>query len=91
MNLLDAFAPRLRLRESTLALQCSACPTAWDVQTEGGRAAYIRYRYGSLSVNLATTDGFWRVWEKQVGEDLDGVMSEAEMREHLAGIVVFIP
>lgn len=96
MNLLAliallAAANPLRLREDSLELQCSACPTAWNVKTADGRSAYIRYRYGGLSISIFRSGGYERVWEKQVGGDLDGVMSEQEMRAHLAGVVEFIP
>lgn len=83
--------PLPKLRQSTLKLQCSACPTAWDVETADGRSAYIRYRYGSLSVNIRHESGIKTIWESQVGGEWDGAMTEREMREHLAGRVEFVP
>jgi len=76
------------------AMTCSGCPSQWDAETVGGRAVYIRYRWGYLSVCVAGDDGDAVCGEeilgKQCGDSLDGCMSESQLKCHLdqAGLLV---
>lgn len=58
-----------------LVQTCHACPSQWDATTPDGKRVYIRYRWGFLTVDI---DGK-RVYERQIGNSLDGVMTTAEM------------
>jgi hypothetical protein len=61
---------------------CVACPSQWDAETTDGEEVYIRYRWGRLSVQLGGPAGEF-LYDEQVGDSFDGVMTEAQMINHL--------
>ena len=62
---------------------CPACPSQWDAWTTEGDYLYIRYRHGDLSVSKKG-EPVWEhhIFEKQVGDDLDGLMMLPEVLNH---------
>lgn len=75
------------MRLAKLERTCIACPSQWDGILEDGREVYIRYRYGQLRVNIGNPTLIEPVFnnellvDKQLGDDLDGVMETGEMLE----------
>ncbi len=61
-----------------------ACPTQWEGRTLDGRAVYIRYRFGQLTVDV---DGETLYSEGVGADEMDGVMTTEEMLGH-TGITV---
>jgi len=59
----------------------TACPSQWKGRTDDGMYVYIRYRYGELTVSLEGK----QIWDKSVGDGLDGVLSTRELMFHLPG------
>lgn len=66
---------------------CSGCPAQWEGQTLDGQAVYIRYRFGTLSLTVAPTQG--EMFDttaslvKRVGGEWDGFMEQDEMLQHV--------
>ena len=60
-----------------------ACPAQWEGETVDGRDVYVRYRHGTLHVDL---DGFI-IFKRTVGSPLDGVMDYAELDAHVGGVL----
>ena len=69
----------------SLVMITSACPTQWEGETEEGVAIYIRYRYGSLSLDL---DGKM-VYQVCIGDGLDGILEQEEMSRQLSKYLDF--
>lgn len=67
---------------------CPAFPSQWDILLEDGRYVYTRYRWGQLEVRLTDnpstlfSDKDQILIDRQIGEDLDGVMTLDELKEH---------
>jgi hypothetical protein len=61
---------------------CEACPSQWDAKTEDGKYVYIRYRWGSLTVDI---DGH-QYLHVQRRDFLDGIISWEEVEEYLEKI-----
>jgi hypothetical protein len=74
-----------------------ACPSQWEGTPEDGRAVYVRYRYGWLSVGVGddvdqavhsgSTDR--ALYAGCGGAGLDGVMDLEELKLHLHGVLAF--
>lgn len=81
--------PRVDVLECT----CEACPSQWEAALDDGRIAYIRYRFGCLSVgigpdiNAAAGACYANTFSEVVGDGLDGVMAAGDMMEHTAGVL----
>lgn len=68
----------------------AACPSQWDAWDVEGNYYYIRYRWGILTVDKAASQDEWtaRTWfsgvifDKDVGDDLDGFMTLSDMLGH---------
>ncbi len=81
----------------TLKKTCLACPSQWEGALDDGRAVYARFRHGHLSVgigetveeavNNAMSDG--ALYDKEIGDGLDGFMDFEELKAHLRGLVEF--
>lgn len=71
---------------TSLRKTCSACPSQWEGETSDGRAVYIRYRWGGLSLGIGKTieqaiSGPYDVdlyWGSRDG--MDGYMRYAELK-----------
>lgn len=44
-----------KLTIKNIVQTCYACPSQWEAETLDGKAVYIRYRHGVLSVRLGKT------------------------------------
>jgi hypothetical protein len=66
----------------TIEKTCFACPSQWEGFLENGKAIYIRYRWGYLSIRISddVTDDIYdavcgkEIYGKQIGEEYDGVI-----------------
>lgn len=77
---------KVKIRLVKLEQTCYGCPSQWEGRTDNDEPIYIRYRYGYLSVDLGPKGGDINsavsgkeVFGKQIGEDLDGDLSEKNM------------
>lgn len=74
---------------------CIACPSQWDIYTENGKYIYARYRGGILSLEIADSEEDWfRSNFKElmciaVGGELDGSMSDEELKERTKNILMW--
>lgn len=71
------------MKISLLKNMGTVCPTQWEGSTPDCENVYIRYRWGSLTVSIDHK----LVYDKHVGGGLDGYMTNAELVEHLTGVV----
>jgi hypothetical protein len=84
---------------TALKKTCTACPAQWEGTLDDGRALYIRYRWGGLSVGAGKDidDAVKNRWgdkalfEENVGDGLDGYMDFEELKAHLHGLLEFGP
>jgi hypothetical protein len=60
---------------TSLEQTCGACPSQWEGRTIDGDYLYIRYRFGTLTVNLNDA----RMYRGNHGDPLDGSMSTGTM------------
>lgn len=67
---------------------CPSCPSQWDAMTDDGHSVYIRYRWGRLSVKVCPdvgereyTGDWTTVYNEQIGDHLDGYLSDEDMLE----------
>lgn len=79
---------------ATFEQTTNACPSQWQCETADGRYVYVRYRWGRLSAETASSEEAWleesvTLFRGQVGEDMDGCMTTAEMQAHLVGVLDF--
>jgi hypothetical protein len=76
---------------------CIGCPAQWEGHLDDGSALYVRYRHGRLFAGAGPSinDAIWpdsetaaagsRVLiERIVGHDMDGFLTDHELRDHLA-------
>jgi hypothetical protein len=72
---------------------CWACPSQWEGKLDDGRGVYIRYRWGSLTVQIGHLPMDLRQWptvlDKDVGDDLDGLMGWDTMVSETAAVLDF--
>ncbi len=69
-------APIVELQQT-----CYACPSQWEGKLQDGTELYVRYRFGTLRVDL---DGE-TVAHAHIGDAMDGAMSISEML-HYTGL-----
>lgn len=67
------------IKLNSLEKMCIGCPSTWEGITDDGKSFYARYRYGKLKAEL-NNEIFY---EKQVGNEYDGIMDTDEMVKHL--------
>jgi hypothetical protein len=76
-----------------------AVPSQWEGTLEDGRALYIRYRFGRLTVGAGDgVDGAVRnsvtrsaLHVEEIGDSLEGYMTTDEMKDALRQVLVFPP
>lgn len=75
---------------------CGACPSQWEGTDTEHRPVYIRYRHGYLSVRIGPVDGDIgsavdgeEILGTALGDALDGVLSEEELREVTKAVLEF--
>jgi hypothetical protein len=67
------------MKIADLTQTCSACPSQWEFTTDGDRNAYVRYRWGYLSVRISKEPGGdavrgIEILGRQIGDEWDGVL-----------------
>lgn len=80
-----------KIKISEIVQTCEACPSQWEGTLEDGRAIYIRYRWGGLSVRLSETptDEIMdavkgeEIFGEDIGEPLDGTIELTRVYEIL--------
>jgi hypothetical protein len=75
-----------------LTQTCERDPSQWDGRTFDGLFVYVRYRWGWLSIGSGTTavqavTNDNDVFEKQLGNRLDGKLEYERLREVTAGVI----
>ena len=58
---------------------CLACPSQWEGTTEEGEEIYVRYRWGTLRIDL----NHRTVFQQELGDGLDGVIEWEDVVEVL--------
>lgn len=71
------------IRVLRLERTCLAVPSQWEGGTANAERVYIRYRWGTLRVDVEGET----VYEETVGDDLDGYMEYEDLKGQLAGIM----
>lgn len=79
-------------RVSKLTQTCKASPSQWEGLTDDRQFIYVRYRLGCLSIgNGKTMDEAVKnannLFEKTLGNKLDGRLEYDKLREATAGII----
>lgn len=85
----DAGKENAKIKVVSLTQTCEACPSQWDGLTDDNRQVYVRYRFGSLTVQVGEPDDADEfagcrgrvVAEWSSDDEWDGSMSEGVMRE----------
>lgn len=70
------------IEQNTLKQTCWGCPSSWRGKTKLGEEVYIRFRWGTLTVDVNDELVYS---ENPYGEEdnWSGVMSESEMIEYI--------
>jgi len=87
--------PDSPLELATLTRTCLACPSQWEGVLDDGRAIYVRYRHGELSVGIggdiddAVRNGMsdQALYAADIGDGLDGFMDVEELKTRLHGLL----
>ena len=58
---------------------CEACPSQWEGTTVDGKEIYVRYRWGTLRIDL---DGE-PIFQQEIGDNLDGYLDWEEVEDIL--------
>jgi hypothetical protein len=79
-------------RVSKLTQTCEQNPAQWEGRTVDGLFIYVRYRWGWLSIGSGATaaeavENDNNLFEKQLGNKLDGVLEYEKLREVTAGVI----
>jgi len=83
------------LELATLTRTCLACPSQWEGTLDDGRAIYVRYRHGELSVGIgediddAVRNGMsdQALYAADIGDGVDGFMDVEELKTRLHGLL----
>lgn len=81
------FFPLSRVVVKRLWMTCEACPTQYEGETLTGQDVYIRYRWGTLRLDLDEVT----VYEQEIGDEFHGALDYDEMRTALHGVAVLPP
>lgn len=78
-----------------IEMTCDGCPSQWEAETSDGKYVYMRYRWGGFTVSMAdnedkifTSDAII-LFREQLGDALDGVLTDREMQLVLRNIFDF--
>jgi len=76
----------------TLIRTCERSPSQWEAQTADGRYLYVRYRWGCLEIGMgvsmdAAVANGGNIFEKQLGDKLDGSMELEDLRKATSGLI----
>lgn len=86
------YGDRLEIDSALVKKTCFASPSQWEAKTVDGDFVYIRYRWGTLRVDLADSKDDW--WDDEyetcfkgkIGDGLDGLIGWPKVKE-AAGLV----
>jgi len=86
-----------RLKVIALKSTSIACPSQWEGNLEDGRAIYVRYRHGALSIGVGgdigeavrNSSSNHALFSEYVGDGLDGFMDLEELKRHLYALLEF--
>lgn len=73
------------IKVKTLSQTCGACPSQWEGKTTNDEEIYIRYRWGTLRVDINKET----VYCKVVGGEYDGTMDFWQLTHHTQDILDF--
>lgn len=81
------------MKIESLIQTCSACPSQWEFVTDGGRNAYVRYRWGYLSVRISEEAGGdavlgIEILGREMGDEYDGVIEWPKVEALISDIDV---
>jgi len=81
------------MKVKNIVQTCGACPSQWEGTIEDGRMFYARYRWGTLTIQISkkpTNDVYdamdETLYSKEIGNEYDGVMSQADLMETMVKI-----
>ena len=80
-----------------LAQTCGACPSQWEGWLDDGRAIYVRYRWGYLSICISSepTEDIYEavrgeeIFGERLGGGWEGVLEVEELIEATKNILKF--
>lgn len=80
------------IRISTVNQTCERNPSQWEAVTEDGIHIYVRYRWGCLSIGSGKTmddavENKNNLFERPLGDRLDGWLEYDKLREVTAGLI----
>lgn len=87
-----SITPLTPLPVTTLKKTCPDCPAQWQATLADGRVAYIRYRFGTLTLGVGPTldDAIDHVvFAEEFGHPFDGSLSTGDMKHHLSSHLDF--
>jgi len=66
---------------------CSCCPSQWNALTEQNEFIYIRYRWGTLTIQMSASSGNLSdaintgnmIFVKSIGNEYDGTLTTEEL------------
>ena len=67
----------MNIKIKELTETCSACPKQFLGLTEDGQEVYIRFRYGTLRIDIGGSS----IYHESVSDGLDGVISLDKIKE----------
>lgn len=72
------------MKVTDMDLEVPACPAIWGCKVDG-KPAYIRYRWGYLSLKLDEGKGFANseIIGEQIGDSFDGMIEEQKVIDWL--------
>jgi hypothetical protein len=76
----------IEVRSDSLEKTCPACPSQWSAETLDGEYVYVRYRWGSLRIDVSPSKEAWpdqgeTVFKRDIGGSLDGTISWDEVKD----------
>lgn len=77
----------LKLKSNSIDQTCPACPSQWEAETIDGRFVYVRYRWGTLRVDVSDSRDDWsngdrdEHYRESFGDPLDGAISWHDVKE----------
>lgn len=61
---------------TSLTQTCGGCPSQWDAETVDGKYVYIRYRWGTLNIEVDHQN----IFSLNHGDGLDGILAEDKLK-----------
>jgi hypothetical protein len=82
------------IRISSVIQTCDRNPSQWEGLTDDGMHVYVRYRWGHLTIGSGKTldeavNNRNNLFDKRLGDGLDGCLEYDKLREVTAGVIVW--